>query len=425
MNEQLAKQFRRSSSSTRHFCHWWQSLTARQPGQPSIFLPLLLAISILLVIRSHFCSVAADTITIMRLVAAALTVVACRHVSAQDTVFDIGNIRPEGIHVVDDGADVGLEAGVAHALVSEFYYGGIKAVNLESGNVTQIVDSQSFGQAGTVGLWYDSGVILAAGGGAFVGESVEAALHVFDAITGEEIVTCVPQDGGTFMNDVTVLDGTAYVTDSFSNRIMTVDMELVKNGVCDVSFVETDASVFMIPEVLAANGIIPYGNGLVIAHETFGAVYYLDLSDGTTSEIIPVGTVEFADGLCIDNDAGILYIAQNPEPGPLTAWGLSLMEDGAVSAQLIGTIESNDFDSPATCDISGGNIYVPNARFGSIGFVADGEEDPSTFSETFQVVGVDRFGFSTGPTDEPPSPCKTLTTQEGFDLARVHSSEMV
>jgi hypothetical protein len=160
---------------------------------------------------------------------------------------------------------------------------------------------------------------------------------------------------------------------------------------------------------------------LLIAHETRGGVYFLDLSDSTTSEVIPDGTVVFADGLCIDNDLEILYVAQNDLPGPLTAWELSI-ENGAVSATFVGTIESEDYDSPATCDVSGSNIYSPNARFG-IGLPAEGEGDLASFGESFQVVGVNRMEFSpiVTTTDPPvsttPIPCQTVTTQAGFDLA--------
>jgi len=171
-------------------------------------------------------------------------------------------------------------------------------------------------------------------------------------------------------------------------------------------------------------GIIPYDNGLLISHVTRGGVYYLDLTDNTTSEVIPDGTVVSGDGLCIGND-DILYVVQNDEAGPLTAWEMS-SSDGIVSASFIGAIESSEFDSPATCDISGDIIYVPNARFGSLGVPANGEEDLDSFAETFQVLGVDRLDFSiTDPTQAPvdapepttpPGPCQTVTTQVGFDL---------
>lgn len=157
--------------------------------------------------------------------------------------------------------------------------------------------------------------------------------------------------------------------------------------------------------ILARAGIVPFADGLLIAHETGGGVYYLDISDGNkVSEIIPNGTLPFADGLCIDGDT--LYVAQNPEVGPVTGWFVVRSDDG-VEAFKLGALESPDFDSPAACGISGQNIYMPNARFG-LGLPAEGEDDLSTFGETFHVVGVDRFDFAasgseTTPTASPPT----------------------
>jgi len=131
-------------------------------------------------------------------------------------------------------------------------------------------------------------------------------------------------------------------------------------------------------------------------------VYYLDISDDDkVSEVIPNGTLPFADGLCISGET--LYVAQNPMSGPVTGWLMALNDDDSVSAFKLGSIESPDFDSPATCGISGQNLYAPNARFG-IDLPADGEEDLSTFTETFQVVGVDRFDFAASGSSPTPSP---------------------
>jgi len=193
----------------------------------------------------------------MRLFVTVLALAACLTLTdAAVGIYDIGNIRPEGIHVLPDGAAelMGLGEG-DFAIVSELFYGGIKAVNLNTGEVTQIVDSVGFRERSTVGLWYDDGVILAAGGGPnTLSEESAAVVHVFDAVTGEILINCVPDGGGVFFNDVTVIDGTAYATDSFQNRIMTLDVESAKNGVCVLSSIETPAEVFLSDDEFSANG---------------------------------------------------------------------------------------------------------------------------------------------------------------------------
>lgn len=186
-------------------------------------------------------------------------VLSCIHLTEGAVgVYDVGNKRPEGIHILPEGAAeiFGLENGT-FALVSEFYYGGIKAVNLETGDMTQIVNSTGFGERGTIGLWYDSDneVILAASGGAEVGENNTAAVNVFDASTGELIVECTPEGGdGGFINAVTVIDGLAYATDSFQNSIMVLDVEKAKAQECDVSGIETPAEIFLNDTAWGANG---------------------------------------------------------------------------------------------------------------------------------------------------------------------------
>jgi len=170
-------------------------------------------------------------------------------------VYDIGNIRPEGIYVLPEGAagTMGLGDGT-WALVSEFYYGGVKAVDLETGNITQIVSSAGFGERATIGLWYDDGIILACSGGEFVGPNITAAVNVFDAVSGELLAECVPEGGGIFMNDVTVINGLAYATDSFQNSVMVMELESAKAGECIVSAIETPEEIFLSNETWSTNG---------------------------------------------------------------------------------------------------------------------------------------------------------------------------
>jgi hypothetical protein len=160
--------------------------------------------------------------------------------------------------VLPEGAadTIGLEGEGTFALVSEFYYGGIKAVNLDTGDVTQIVNSTAFGERGTIGLWYDDGLILACSGGDFVGPNNTAALNVFDAVSGELLAECVPEVEGKFMNDVTVINGLAYATDSFQNSIMVLELESVKAGTCVVDSIETPEEIFLSEgeDVWSANG---------------------------------------------------------------------------------------------------------------------------------------------------------------------------
>lgn len=83
------------------------------------------------------------------------------------------------------------------------------------------------------------------GGGGPLFPPLEAKLHVFDATTGELRASCAPEGLGVFINDVTVIDGTAYVTDSFVNSIMTVDVEAALNGTCTTSSIALPEDPFL------------------------------------------------------------------------------------------------------------------------------------------------------------------------------------
>ena len=71
------------------------------------------------------------------------------------TQADLGNIRPEGI-ATGPGSLI---------YTSELIYGGIKSVDVVTGEVKQVVESFGAFQRAAVGLWYQDGVIFAAGGG--------------------------------------------------------------------------------------------------------------------------------------------------------------------------------------------------------------------------------------------------------------------
>jgi hypothetical protein len=76
-------------------------------------------------------------------------------------VFDIGNIRPEGIHILPEGVPetLGLGSEGTFALVSQMLYGGVIAVNVDTGETTSVVENLGFFERAAVGLWYANGYV--------------------------------------------------------------------------------------------------------------------------------------------------------------------------------------------------------------------------------------------------------------------------
>jgi len=141
-------------------------------------------------------------------------------------------------------------------------------------------------------------------------------------------------------------------------------------------------------------GIIPYANGLLIAHFGNGGVYYLDLADESIEEVVPVGSAPSADGLVVSDD-NLLYIAQGVEE-KINVWKMS-NSGGSVTSTFERIIESDNYDSPATCDLYGDKVYSVNAAFRSLGDLpAEGEDDLATFDEEFEIVGVDTSAPTSG-----------------------------
>ena len=67
-------------------------------------------------------------------------------------VWDLGNVRPEGIHILPEGA---LDLGEGtFALVTELLYGGVVAVNVDTGEITRVVNQTSFLTRAAVGIWF-------------------------------------------------------------------------------------------------------------------------------------------------------------------------------------------------------------------------------------------------------------------------------
>lgn len=235
---------------------------------------------------------------------------------------------------------------------SELFYGGIKAVNVLTGTVQQVVPS--FGpltDRAAIGLTYFGHAIFAAGAGPQVG--LPAAVHVYDATTGADVVSCVVGEGG-FFNDLLVVDETLYVTDSTSSSLYVFDaMAMLKDGICDYHTI-TLPDVFAVePGVFGANGIEVYKGGLIIAQAGAGELWYMDLTTLAFTLIYAEGG---GDGLLVDGD--ILYAC---EANSLAVYKLDKSKKNGVTAEPIADLTSELFDSPATVAMYKKMLYIVNA----------------------------------------------------------------
>lgn len=161
-------------------------------------------------------------------------------------LISLGNKRPEGI----------AKGPGDYMFVTEMLYGGVKKVNVLTGEVEQVVPSYGFLERGASGVTYYENALFVAGGGSPIGTPV--MLYVYNAETGEEIASCAPVGNEYHMlTDVTIVGDSVYVTDSRLNKLMVVNVKAAMDGDCVVEYVETPAEYF----VAATPAEAPRANG--------------------------------------------------------------------------------------------------------------------------------------------------------------------
>ena len=355
-------------------------------------------------------------------------------------IFPIGNTRPRGVYGLKNGTDIGLSDG-SYILFSEYFYGGVNALDVETGTITPIVPSKStLNERQAFGIAYSKpsdavgsgGVLLVAGG------KVDPALRIYNATTGEWIADCKGGREDGFLTDVVVMQDYAYVTDYYFNEIYKFNItSATLDGDCtleetivtpeDIFLSQTDASGL---PTYGASGLVQYGTGLLVVADTAGSLWYIDLEDDNrdATEIIPSGFLPFAGGMTITTD-GVLFVPSIVF-SHVSVYQISTQDDGSITWESLGEINSgNNLDSPSTTALLNGILYAANSRIANLygnenGSPATDEEDRNVFAEQFQIVGVDAsdiVGNSDGQSSilvggsSAGSP--TSSTSDGNDVA--------
>lgn len=244
--------------------------------------------------------------------------------------------------------------------ISEVILGGVKLLNIETGEEQQVVPSNPSRAA--VGLATFENAIFVAGGG----EPLFAtpSIHVYDAVTGEDIVSCFP-DGALFVNDLAIVGGYLYATCSINPVLMKFDVGALLAGECVMESIPLtpaiDFTADLENELNASNGIAPYGKGVIICTYGFGSVYYLNLETYETSQLVD-GELPLADGVLVDKNT--LYILTNL--GIIVEYNLTGMDNPTV--ELVRVIANEAFETLATASFAGEKLVAmdltPSVEFG-------------------------------------------------------------
>lgn len=265
------------------------------------------------------------------------------------TTIDLpAGFRPEGIAI--SAAPVAYLGSLAD--------GDIFRVDLKTGSGRVISEGPG---TPSVGMKLDGHGRLFVSGGA-AGDA-----RVIDTRTGRVLESHQLATGTTFINDVALVGGSAWFTDSNNPFVYRLSCGRVTNVPITGDFV--------FGEGLNSNGIAPTpdGRALLIVSTNTGKLYRVGF-DGVSREVALDVTLTNGDGLLtVGRD---LYVVRNRDN---TVVKLRLNRAGT-SGTLTASVTDPRFDVPTTVASFGDRLYLPNARFNTT-------PTPET---AYQVVAIPR-----------------------------------
>jgi hypothetical protein len=203
------------------------------------------------------------------------------------------------------------------------------------------------------------------------------AVTVYDADSGEELGRWVVAGSG-FLNDVTVTEDAAYVTDSQVQRLVVVPLgdDGALPGPDGATTLPLTGDVSFDPNDFNANGIVALEDDLlVLVQSSTGTLFIVDPATGATDAIEGTeGDLVGGDGL--ELGAGRLFVVRGGGGNDVAV--VRLRQNGR-SARVERIVTQPDFDVPSTATFADGRLWAVNARF-------DTEPTPTT---EYMVVRVD------------------------------------
>ena len=257
-----------------------------------------------------------------------------------------------GEAVFPEGIAADAEAGVF--FVSSTTDGTILQGDVATGEVSVFVAGPQLPFT-TIGLDVDSqGRLWVAGGGS-------GQIRVYDIATGDLVATVsTPEAEATFINDVIVVDGEAYATDSSRPILFRIPPTLDSAE----PWVDFTGTAFEYIEGFNANGIEVSADGryLIVVQMNTGNLYRIDRETKAVSLIdlsegMMPARVMGGDGLELDGLT--LYVVQN------AAHNIAVLElePDFSSATVIANITDPSFGFPTTAVKVGDQLLVVNSQF--------------------------------------------------------------
>lgn len=174
--------------------------------------------------------------------------------------------------------------------------------------------------------------------------------RVVDTRTGRVIESHQLTTAAAFVNDVALVGGSAWFTDSVNQQLYRLE-----RGTATTIPITGD---LVYGEGFNANGIAPTpdGEALLVVQSNTGKLFRVGF-DGRSTEVALDYTLTNGDGLLLSGRT--LYVVQNR----LNTVAVLHLDRAATRAALKTTLTDERFDVPTTVAAFGHRLYLPNARF--------------------------------------------------------------
>ena len=268
----------------------------------------------------------------------------------------VAGAPPSSIPLPDDFQPEGIALGEGRTFyVGSLRDGDIYRGDLGTGAGSAFIDAAP-GRA-AVGMRVDKEreLLVVAGGGT-------GHVYFYDTTSGDTVADVAVGSAGAFTNDVALMEGTAYFTDTFAPKLYTV--RYGDGSWTTGTITVTGPAGSSEPNTFGLNGIdAAPGHRLIVNHTALGLLALVDPSTGASTAIAVTGSLAAGtlDGLQLEgHTAWVVENFANAVAEVRLAPDLS-------SGTVVQTITSPLFRVPTTIVRQGSRLAVVNGRF-DLGF---------------------------------------------------------
>ncbi len=185
--------------------------------------------------------------------------------------------------------------------------------------------------------------------------------YVYDARNGNLLRTYTLATAPTFINDVVVTHGAAYLTDS--QKAVLYRIPIGPGGALgDAETIPLSGDYVHVAGATNLNGIdaTPNGKTLIAVQSVNGRLYEIDPATGVAKLVALANNESVPNGDGILLTGKTLYVVQNR----LNVVAVIALSTDLGSGAVITRLTDSDFSVPTTIDRFGSRLYAVNARFG-------------------------------------------------------------